>query len=226
MMKYLQNPGLYCLLLLLILCGCGGANFQVAADRDVEIGILLRKQFTQNVCESRRYRHIHVLLDGNEIMGYNTGVQPRPAFLVYLLTHIPGEVRGYDQLIGIREHYIKAEVAMGTEYHGEPGYKIVTDWVTFKVSREQADKLRQAWYEMQKNPPAFRLWGDNCASRLAENFVKAGILPPGLPGFDTPEAVYKQICKYYPDCTFRSGYFGIDAQRQITFIPLSTVCAE
>ena len=209
---------------LLLIPGCSPRNFQIANQRDVEIGILLRKQFTRDICEQRRYRHIHVLLDGNEIMGYNTGVQPRPAFIKYLLLHIPGEVRNYYDLQGIREHYIKAEIARDTDYHGEKGYKMVTDWVTIKVSRQQADKLRQAWYEMKKNPPKFRLWGDNCATRLAENFARAGILPCGLPGFDRPESVLQLLRRYYPDLTLRTGYFGIDENREITFIPLTKDC--
>ena len=212
-------------LLLLLLAGCARQNFHIAQERDVEIGILLRKQFTRDICQQRRYRHIHVLLDGNEIMGYNTGVQPRPAFIKYLLLHIPGEVRDYQDLQGIREHYIKADVAQNTPYHDEEGYKMVTDWVTIKVSRQQADKLREAWYDMKKNPPKFRLWGDNCATRLAENFARAGILPSGLPGFDRPESVLQLLQRYYPDMTLRSGYFGIDRNRRITFIPLTEDCA-
>ncbi len=213
------------LILTLLSTGCTRHDFSIAQDRDVEIGVLLRKQFTTDVCDRRIYRHIHILLDGNEIMGYNLGVQPRPMFITYLLTHIHGEVRNYQDLIGIREHYINADVARDTTYHGKPGNKMVTDWVRFKVSREQADKLREAWYEMRRNPPEFRLWGDNCASRLAENFVKAGILPPGLPGFDRPEAVLKQLEKYYPDLTMVTGYFGIDAEHNITFIPLANDCS-
>ncbi len=211
--------------LLVLSTGCTRQDFNIADNRDVEIGVLLRKQFTTDICEHRIYRHIHILLDGNEIMGYNTGVQPRPMFITYLLTHIPGEVRNYQDLIGIREHYINADVARDTVYHGKPGYRMVTDWVRFKVSREQADRLRAAWYEMRQNPPQFRLWGDNCASRLAENFVAAGILPPGLPGFDRPEAVLKQLRKYYPDLTLDTGYFGIDAEHNITFIPLDKECS-
>ena len=224
MMKQLRVY--FVLMVIAALTGCVGNNFHIAENRDVEIGVLLRKQFTQDVCQKRRYRHVHVLLDGNEIMGYNTGVKPRPAFIKYLLTYIPGEVRNYHDLLGIREHYIKADVAQNVTYDGEDGYKIVTDWVKIKVSREQAEKLRHSWYEMKKNPPDFRLWGDNCATRLSQNFAEAGILPHGLPGFDTPESVLKLLKKYYPDLEMETGYFGIDENRQITFIPLGNVCAE
>ena len=217
---------LFFILTVCIVGGCAKTDFTVApeSERSVEIGILLRKQFTKDVCQQRRYRHIQVLLDGDEIMGYNIGVSPTPSFIKYVFVHIPAEVRDYDALAAQRMHYRDAEVAQNAIKDDEDGYKIVTDWVKIQVTPEQAEKLRQVWYQLKVNPPEFRLWGDNCASRLAEMFVAAGILPWGLPGFDTPEAVLKQLKKYYPDLTMETGYFGFDQNRKAFIIPLQETC--
>lgn len=210
---------------LLTASGCSSSKFEIASqDRDVEIGVLFRKEFTHDVCEKRRYRHIQVLLDGNEIMGYNLGITPTPAFLIYALTYIKGEVRNYNDLVGLRQHYISVEAAQNAEHDGETGLKIVTDLVRIRVTREQADKLRQGWYELKRNPPDFKLLGHNCATRLNDIFAQAGILPAGLPGVDKPEKVLQAIEKYYPDMTIKRGYFGINANREVTMVPLDESC--
>lgn len=209
--------------LLILTTACSSFTVAPKNERTVQIGILLRKQFTKDLTDTeRRYRHIQVLLADQGIVGYNKMPQDI-SFFRYAFTKTPGQVRDLEILKNLpeRRHYIDAFYAQDAEYHGESGYKMVTDWIKFNVTPQQASALEKSWLELQQDTPKFRLFGLNCASRAAEMFVKAGILPHGLPGLDTPEAVYERIKEYYPDATCETGYFGYDTSDRPFLIPLT-----
>lgn len=216
---------LLCLTALFFVSGC--TKFEPAApeERTTEIGLLMRRQFTNDVTEQRRCRHIDILLANHEIMGFNVAA-PEVNFIKYLLIHTPGKVRKYEDLDQIRKYYIYADKAMDVTRKGKSGLKMVTWWTHLRVTPTQAKRLQACWEEIAANPPEFRLFGDNCASRAAESLVCAGILPPGLPGLDTPENVLKRVREFYPEITVEEGYFGFDKERKPYIIPLVAVHPE
>lgn len=209
----------------LSLGGCADFAPPAKEERVVEIGLLLRRQFNEDVTKDRICRHIDILLADNSIVGFNVA-EPEVQILKYMFLHTPGKVRDFDDLNQIRQYYIYADKAMNVTHKGKPNQKMVTWWAHLYVTQQQADKLHACWDEMAKNPPDFRLWGDNCASRAAESLVCAGILPPGLPGLDTPENVLKRVKTFYPDVRVEEGYFGFDEAHKPYLIPLSAVHPE
>ncbi len=204
------------------LTGCSDFTPAPEGERTVEIGILLRKQFTEDPCKNpdRVYRHIMVLLPGDRIIGYNVRPGEIGAFR-YIFMNSKGVVRELPRLKEIRRHYIDADYAQKVTYKGRENLHMVTVWVKLKVTPEQAQRLTECWEELKENTPPFRLWGNNCASRAAECFVKAGILPWGLPGVDRPASVLKEVMRHYPDTTTEEGYFGFDINNKAFMIPLA-----
>ncbi len=218
--------GCWLLLALALLAG-GCAQFEPAPreERVVEVGLLLRRQFNEDVTKDRICRHIDILLADNEIVGFNVA-EPEVKILKYFFLHTPGKVRDFDDLNQIRQYYLYTDKAMNVTHKGKSNLKMVTWWAHLMVTQQQADKLKACWDEMAKNPPEFRLFGDNCASRAAESLVCAGILPPGLPGLDTPENVLKRVKEFYPEVRVEEGYFGFDGERKPYLIPLVAVHPE
>lgn len=201
-------------LLALVLGGCapyGGRDFAAAPAeaRTVEVGILLRRQFTRDVAKLSHYRHVHAVLADGAVVSYNSTDYDAPLWKG-ILFYAPGEVQTTPDLRRVRPHYVSPAVARSCEYKGRPGYKMVTDWVRFKVTPEQAAALSEAWSDLAAGPPAFRLAGNNCSTRAYECFRRAGILPGGIPGIDRPENMMGPLRRYYPDLTVETGWFGID----------------
>lgn len=202
------------LLAVVVWCGCapqGGRDFVAAPGtaRTVEVGILLRRQFTRDAREFKRYRHVHAVLGDGAVVSYNSTDYDAPLWKG-ILFYAPGEVQTTADLRRVRPHYVSPAVARSCAYKGRPGYKMVTDWVKFKVTPEQAAALSAAWAELAADPPAFRLAGKNCSTRAYECFRRAGILPGGIPGIDRPENMLGPLRRYYPDLTVETGWFGID----------------
>lgn len=217
-----QIKSLIFVVLALMLVGCNGFRPAADAERTVEIGLLVRKQFTTDIGKDRYGRHLDVLLPGGRIVGFNVSTD-EVDFIKYVFRHTPGTVRELEELKRIRKHYICAETAQNCSYKGRNGLRMVTVWARFRVTPQQARELVSAWDRMAENPPEFRLWGKNCASRAAEAFVEAGILPWGLPMLDTPEALLHRVLSFYPDAELSKGYFGFDGDGKPYMIPLAGV---
>lgn len=210
----------FLLIVLLILVGCGRSDFSPSAERTVEIGFLLRKQFTDDLNEKRHYRHIHLLLADGTIIGFNTSAYQN-SFMQNILFTSRGEVQATEELKIVRPHYVNATIAQNCVYKNQAGQKMVTDWVKFKITPTQANALKIEWEKLANNPPTFRLSGKNCATRAHECLVNAGIFPRGgIAGIDRPENMLKTLKKYYPDYTMETGYFGLNENNQPYLIPL------
>ncbi|GHV19145.1 hypothetical protein AGMMS49959_03210 [Planctomycetales bacterium] len=212
----------FCLyLLLLTLAGCGaGFAPAPAAERSVEIGMLLRRQFTADPYEPRIYRHIDTLLPDGEIYGFNTAAAEN-SIAENLLFRTPGVVRDTARMRAERPYYLDLAAARDFCRDGKCHLHAVTDWVKFNVTPAQAAALRRAWQELRARPPEFRLSGMNCATRAMACFARAGILPPvGIPGIDRPENLRQIVRRYYPDARILSGYFWLDENNQPQISPL------
>jgi hypothetical protein len=56
------------------------------------------------------------------------------------------------------------------------------------------------------------LLGGNCSSHASDAFINAGILGAGIPALDTPDNLYRQICREKKGkCSVLSGYVGFSA---------------
>ena len=219
---------LFLLVITIVLCtACARREFLPPAGtaRTVEVGLLLRKQFTTDIREKRHYRHVHAVLADGTVVSFNPARDGIPTISRLLFRH-PGRVQTPSDMREIRKHYVSAAVARDCEYKGKPHHKIVTDWVKFRVTPEQALKLSAAWERLGENPPSFRLFGLNCATRAYDCLREAGILPGNIPGIDRPENIMKPLRRYYPDLTVETGYFGLDAAGKPYLEPLDLANAQ
>jgi hypothetical protein len=211
---HLRRLALFCCLLGAVVGagGCAAPRWTPApdAERTVAIGILSRRQVTTDICESRPYRHIDVLLPTGKIYGFNTA-EVENSFLHNIVFRSRGVVRSNDLLRRERRHYINLAAAKNFVFGGEDNLKMITDWSEIRVTPAQAAALEREWETLEANPPLFRLAGMNCATRVQECFARAGILPSvGIPSIDRPENLIKLARRYYPEMTTRRGYFGLD----------------
>lgn len=85
-----------------------------------------------------------------------------------------------------RANYVDLGIARAT--------KTVSMVLLVQVSAAEAAAFDQAWADMTSNPGSFHLLGWNCSTHASQAFRKAGILSGGIPGLDTPNNLYKQIC--------------------------------
>ena len=70
----------------------------------------------------------------------------------------------------------------------------------------------KAWADMQADPGGFNIVGWNCATHAAKAFQKAKILAGGIPGLDTPNNWYLQLCKEKAGkVSVISGYVGFSS---------------
>ena len=84
---------------------------------------------------------------------------------------------------------------------------------TLDVSPEQAAAFDQYWEDLSKDPGSFSIVGDNCSTHAGEAFEAAGLIPGGIPGMDTPNALYEELRAQYGDALeCESGYVDF-AQR-------------
>ena len=80
------------------------------------------------------------------------------------------------------------------------------------VSAKEAAAFDKAWEEMSADPGMFNILGWNCATHASNAFRRAGILSGGIPGLDTPDNLYKQLCvEKGGKVTSVSGYVGFSS---------------
>jgi len=112
----------------------------------------------------------------------------------------------YDQagLARNRANYVDAAVAKAT--------KTVSTVLLVQVSAAEAALFDGAWLDMTKDPGSFQLLGWNCSTHASQAFRKAGILSAGIPGLDTPNNLYKQLCvEKQGKVSVASGYVGFSS---------------
>lgn len=218
-----------CALLLIAGFAVGGCRpvcppVPLASERTVEIGVVLRRQFSEVIDRPRPYRHIHTLLPGGELIGYNKGYEPTGRLVDKLTRTEKGAVRQLDWIRVHRRHYVDADHAKGFSWEGREDLKMVSVWARWRVTPAQAEALRAAWLRLAENPPDFRLLGRNCVTRCNEMLVEAGILEGGLPGVHTPNQMLSKIRACLGDrVTVEQGFFGLDAEGRPYLDPLPPV---
>jgi hypothetical protein len=112
-----------------------------------------------------------------------------------------GIVYDFAQMQRKRRPYVDASSARGS--------KMLSTYLLVLVSAGEAKKFDDAWGVMTKSPGSFNILGGNCSTHASRAFQAAGILSGGIPGLDTPNNLYKQLCvekkgKLYGG----SGYLG------------------
>jgi hypothetical protein len=85
------------------------------------------------------------------------------------------------------------------------------DWPStickLNVSPEQAEAFDHYWVSLSREQDDFSIAGDNCSTHAAEAFEAAGLIPGGIPGFDTPDALYDELKRIHGEGLHcQSGY--------------------
>jgi len=115
-----------------------------------------------------------------------------------------GVVYDFASLSRFRANYVNASVARGT--------KTISTVLLIDVSTAEAGAFDKAWADMAKDPGLFNILGWNCATHASKAFQKAGILAGGVPGLDTPNNLYLQLCtEKAGKVSVISGYVGFSA---------------
>jgi hypothetical protein len=88
-------------------------------------------------------------------------------------------------------------------------YGLVSTVLFVKVSAKEAAAFDLAWSDLSMSPGSFQILGWNCSTHASQSFQKAGILSGGIPGLDTPDNLYKQLCfEKKGKVSTISGYVG------------------
>lgn len=103
-----------------------------------------------------------------------------------------------------RAEYIDLGVAQAT--------KTVSTVLLIQVSAREAAAFDKAWLDLTADPGSFQIVGWNCSTHASQAFKKAGVLSGGIPGLDTPNNLYKQLCfEKKGKVSTASGYVGFSA---------------
>jgi hypothetical protein len=87
--------------------------------------------------------------------------------------------------------------------------KTISTVLFVRVSIKEAKAFDTAWADMATDPGSFQILGWNCSTHASSAFRKAGILSGGIPGLDTPNNLYLQLCREKKHkATYRTGYVG------------------
>lgn len=218
----MQHRWLFSILLLALFFVSGCAKpFKLPprGERTAEIGLLLRRQYCANPRRRRMFRHIDTLLADGSIVGFNTAGPCNALIRAFVGTD--GAVRRNDWMVGDQAHNADIEAARNFHFEGVL-MPFVTLWVRIPVTPRQADALAEAWVEMEKDPPFFRLLNRNCATRAAQALVQAGIIPRGIPSIETPGNLMREMKRIYgDDLRFEEGFFGyVDGQPTLDPFPI------
>ncbi len=195
-----------------LLGGCGGYALPTAQERTAEVGLLLRRDYTDDPGKLRMIRHADLLLADNSVAGFHPADDALCGWRKVILNH-PGQVRDEALMRRLSPQYLNPAVAADCTWNGRAHQKLVTYWLRLRVTPDQAQALCEERDKLARKPGEFRLWGKNCSSRAEELLVRAGILPPGLPGLDTPRALLRRARACYPDAVLEEGYFGLENGR-------------
>lgn len=130
--------------------------------------------------------------EGNDNSGNGSGMR------------MDGIVYDYSQLSKKRAPYVDAGIAKGTN--------TVSTVLFVRVSLSEAIAFDKAWADMTTSPGSFQILGWNCSTHASQAFRQAGILSGGIPGLDTPDNLYKQLCtEKASHVSVISGYVGFSA---------------
>ncbi len=75
--------------------------------------------------------------------------------------------------------------------------------------------MRRKLQQLEKNPGEFNIVGGNCSSHACEVLNAGGILPEGIPGFDTPQGLEDALVASYRAKCF-NGYTTLSTGGRVT----------
>lgn len=109
--------------------------------------------------------------------------------------------------------YDLAEMKMKRPYYVDgamaKGAGVYSAVLCVPVSAGQAKKFDTYWSNLDANPATFYMVGGNCSTRASGGFIAAGILAGGIPGLDTPDNLWHQLCRVHAGkVTACYGYVG------------------
>lgn len=115
-----------------------------------------------------------------------------------------GVVYDASSLARKRAPYVDLGIAKGTN--------TISTVLLVQVSASEALAFDKAWSGMATDPGSFQILGWNCSTHASQAFKKAGVLSGGIPGLDTPNNIYKQLCfEKKGKVSMASGYVGFSA---------------
>lgn len=115
-----------------------------------------------------------------------------------------GIVYDYSALSRKRAPYVDAGIAKSTG--------TISTVLFVQVSTAEANAFDKAWADMTSDPGSFQILGWNCSTHASQAFRNAGILAGGIPGLDTPDNLYRQLCaEKGGKLSVISGYVGFSA---------------
>lgn len=110
-----------------------------------------------------------------------------------------GIVYRYDLLLQRRQEYVVMDTAKK--------YELVSGVLLISVTGTEAELFTQYWDKLTNTPGGFDIVGDNCSSHASAGFIHAGILKNGIPGLDTPDNLFRQLCAKR-NCKQFFGFLG------------------
>ena len=99
---------------------------------------------------------------------------------------LDGAVYDFEEFQQKRPFYVNGASARGL--------KIVSAVLRITASSTQAARFRTFWTRLDADPDTFNILGGNCSTRASSAFVHAGLLGGGIPGIDTPDNLWRQLC--------------------------------
>lgn len=115
-----------------------------------------------------------------------------------------GAVYDIDKLRQNRPYYVDLGMARG--------YGVISTVLFVQCSATEAKAFDKAWADMTQSPGSFQILGWNCSTHASQAFRTSGILSGGIPGLDTPNNLYKQLCAVRAGkVSSASGYIGFSA---------------
>jgi hypothetical protein len=173
-----------------------------------QVGLIVRGKRTEEHRPSALDTHADVMLSSGQPAGYFGQNSSDNSQIQDWGIGMPGRVGGPDwwesedsDVDGTPDRlaYVDGEVAR--EW----------DWPStickLNVSPEQAEAFDHYWVALSREQDDFSIAGDNCSTHAAEAFEAAGLIPGGIPGFDTPDALYDELKRIHGEAlNCQSGY--------------------
>ncbi len=170
------------------------------------IGLVVRGKNSPNHVPNKMDQHADcILADGSPVGFYGEGgaASGGSASQQYNRTglNMKGAVYDFTVMRLQRPYYVDVSDAKR--------FGVVSTVLIVPVSAAQAALFSDYWRALAKDPGSFYLIGFNCSTHASDGFRRAGVVPGGIPGLDTPDNLYRQIVKVRGSkLDSYSGYVG------------------
>ena len=168
-----------------------------------KVGLIVRGKTSHEDSPGLLEQHADCVLSSGEPIGFygmgNTGSSGKGSMGIGALSRssaassnssgfgMAGVVWDFGALSRHRANYVNAGLARGTG--------TISTVLLLQVSAREAAAFDKAWADMTADPGMFNILGWNCATHASQAFRLAGILSGGIPGLDTPNNLYLQLCR-------------------------------